>query len=685
MEAFATYILKSVTWLTGFALVYLLFLRNERYFMLKRVYLIAGIFVSFLFPLISIHYQVDIPAPAIDRQALLEASAIPVAQITPDKPFDFRLYLMLLYLTGVLILGFKIIRQAGSLFRTINEEKTEDRGEAKLVRAKLFPVSFSFFNYIFINPAINGEELKAIINHELVHVRQKHWFDLLLAEILSILQWMNPFVWIYTGFIKMNHEYLADQEALRQTSSPANYKAVLLNQLFGAPVISLSNSFNYSVNKRRFDMMKMKITSPYRKMKMLFIVPVLATIFYAFATPEYHYLTGTNNVLPQSETVVTTPGIIQGIVVDEDNKPLAGVNIVVTGTYSGSVTDASGKFIVADVPEDASMVISGAGYLTQFIRAEFPGEIEIKLIRDPEYKSQPPLRTFEFGGKPAESDDSMDEAPFVIVEEMPAYPGGDRALLQFIAENTKYPEDAKSQNIQGRVILRFYVTREGNVGGISVMKGVHPSLDAEAVRVVSMLKGFSPGRQGGIAVNTWFSVPITFTLDTEPDGGDPEGKIVPKTQTTESSGKVGAPDPPEKLLAQGIPGEIRPKVDGSVEGILGQSGPQAPVLSDEPFVIVEQMPSYPGGDIELLNFIAANTQYPEEAKVANIQGRVIVRFIVTKDGRTADASVIKGVDPLLDEEALRVVNNLGDNWIPGQQGGVPVDVWFSVPISFTLK
>jgi TonB family protein len=99
-----------------------------------------------------------------------------------------------------------------------------------------------------------------------------------------------------------------------------------------------------------------------------------------------------------------------------------------------------------------------------------------------------------------------------VVEEMPMYPGGEGELLKFIAENKKYPEAAKADTIQGKVIVRFIVNTEGNTEGITVLKGVHPLLDAEAVRVVKLLSGFKPGMQGGKAVNVWYMVPINFTL-----------------------------------------------------------------------------------------------------------------------------------------------------------------------------
>lgn len=104
----------------------------------------------------------------------------------------------------------------------------------------------------------------------------------------------------------------------------------------------------------------------------------------------------------------------------------------------------------------------------------------------------------------------------------------------------------------------------------------------------------------------------------------------------------------------------------------------------EPFVVVEEMPMFPGGEVELLKYIAEHTQYPEVAKENNIQGKVIVRFCVTSKGGVDKVSILKGVDSELDKEAIRVVQTL-PAFKPGKQGGKPVPVWYMVPINFTLK
>ena len=114
-----------------------------------------------------------------------------------------------------------------------------------------------------------------------------------------------------------------------------------------------------------------------------------------------------------------------------------------------------------------------------------------------------------------QKEESVNESqaePFVVVEEMPMFPGGDAALLKYIGMNTRYPEVAKEQNIQGKVIVRFCVKPDGGVSMTSVLKGVSPELDAEALRVVKSLPAFKAGRQSGKEVPVWYMVPISFTL-----------------------------------------------------------------------------------------------------------------------------------------------------------------------------
>jgi protein TonB len=127
-------------------------------------------------------------------------------------------------------------------------------------------------------------------------------------------------------------------------------------------------------------------------------------------------------------------------------------------------------------------------------------------VKDAEVVEEAPVQAEEV-------QENVDEAePFVVVEEMPMFPGGEAALLAYIAEHTQYPEVAKENNIQGKVIVRFCVTSKGGVDKVSILKGVDPELDKEAIRVVQTLPAFKPGKQGGKPVPVWYMVPINFTL-----------------------------------------------------------------------------------------------------------------------------------------------------------------------------
>jgi len=109
-------------------------------------------------------------------------------------------------------------------------------------------------------------------------------------------------------------------------------------------------------------------------------------------------------------------------------------------------------------------------------------------------------------------EESAEDEPFYVVEEMPMFPGGDAEIQKYIGDNVIYPEVAKENNIQGRVIVKFCVTPTGGVDQVSILKGVDTELDAEVVRVVKTLPKFKPGKQGGKPVPVWYTIPINFKL-----------------------------------------------------------------------------------------------------------------------------------------------------------------------------
>jgi len=711
MEAFASYLMKSAIWLTGFAIVYFLFLRNERYFMLKRIYLVSGILISLIFPLISFHYQVEIPAPVMSQADMSGAGgkAIPVLQQNiSGKPFDYRLILLFLYLSGITILLVRAIQHFRSIFKTISKANINELGPAKLIRASQFPASFSFFNYVFINPSVSENEAEEIMNHEIVHVQQKHWFDLLLVEILRLIQWVNPFAWIYTRFIRLNHEYLADQAALQRTASPANYRAALMNQLFESPVFSLSNSFNYSLNKKRFDMMKKIITSPYRKLKVLLVLPIFAIVFYAFATPKYNYQAQPVN--QTSETAFATidiPSPIQALQEDKNMRPEKGIPQD-TSKYSFKI----GKDFAGD--PNTLIIIDGVTRDNKTLQSIDPNAIEsISILKDKSAtalygakgdngvivvttKKRPALPVQAMSKKeqevinaPATQQEPPKQAVFVDglytdkpVSQINKELGHDWGIVKHLSSKDgfeKYGEQGKNGGID--IITRKKAIEMG-------LNPPYPRIDPEDYPT---FKG-----QGHESFNDWLRWQIKYPEDAVSRG---ISGIVTASYIVNPDGTLSAPAimySADKSLGDAVvkaivsspqwePPKNPESTDPFKASVTIKFGlPDKISIPEEPFVVVEEMPMFPGGDVALLQFIKENTQYPLSAKTNGIMGRVIVRFVVSKEGKAEEATVLRGVDPSLDAEALRVVNSF-PVFKPGSQGGKPVPVYYMVPITFPIR
>jgi TonB family protein len=562
MEALATYMLKSVIWLAGFTLIFFLFLRNERFFHLNRIYLIAGILTSFIFPFISIHYTVVLP---VVRNFQVENSVVSQIQNPVNSLIPYlKSVLLVLYASGVMFTMALMIRQGRSVLREIKRSEIILADPVKLIKTSEYTSAFSFFSYVFVNPSVTDIESREIMNHELVHIRQKHWIDLVLAGLLCMMQWFNPLVWIYVRFIRQNHEYLADEVALQRTSDPAVYKAVLLNQIVGAPVFSLTNSFSYSLNKKRFIMMKNIITSPYRRLKVLLILPVIALVLYSFARPDYKYRY-LNEVSTGFASNATEQKSVKGTVVSEDAKPLRGANVTVQGTTIGASADENGNFKIDNMPADGLLAVSFVGFKTRILKPDFNSEMTIRMIRDTvKYSSNdgpPPLyvidgkevtkadadkinpenmesvnvlkdksgltpATDKYGEKGKngvveiitkktavkEVNKNTNKDVWIVMEELPQFPGGKNALASWIAANVKYPAEALKGSIAGKVYVSFTISTSGKVKDAVVTKSASPLLNTEAIRVVSSMPDWKPGTQSGKSVAVQMEVPVEFKL-----------------------------------------------------------------------------------------------------------------------------------------------------------------------------
>ena len=252
-----------------------------------------------------------------------------------------------------------------------------------------------------------------------------------------------------------------------------------------------------------------------------------------------------------------------------------------------------------------------------------------------------------------------DSVVFQVVEEMPDFPGGMKALMDYLSKNVKYPVEAHAIGAQGRVIVSFTVKKDGSIADTKVERSVNPYLDKEAMRVIAAMPKWQPGKQRGEAVNVRFTVPVAFRLSDPP---------TPKAEEIKQS------DLDEVVVVRYGPQE------DSTPGAVGVKGENV----DQAFTVVETMPKFPEGQAGLMRYLARSIKYPVIAQKNKEQGRVIIQMIIGTDGSLSNVKVLRSVSPSLDAEAIRVVGNM-PKWEPGMQKGQAVPVKYTLPITFRLQ
>lgn len=289
METFGLYSLKAGIILALFGMIYHICLQKETFYRFNRFFLLFGMGIALLLPLYSVHYIVEV---GTDLSAfLIEGIDYPEAVTTGTNEDSALLqlcyrFLPVIYITGISVLIiFRLFGFLHLLF-AIRKNETKQYSNYNLIESSDFQGAFSFFRYIFISGQLQEYEKRIILKHEETHVRQKHWIDLVFINLLNLLWWFNPVIWLYEKAIRNNHEYLADQAVLTDHKQ-TEYQKTLVNQWFKVPVFPITNSFSYSNNLKRLSMMKKNTSNPVKQLFALIAIPALALFLWAFAEPEY--------------------------------------------------------------------------------------------------------------------------------------------------------------------------------------------------------------------------------------------------------------------------------------------------------------------------------------------------------------------------------------------------------------
>ena len=541
MGTFLVYILKSSLCLALFYLFYRLLLSKETFHRFNRIALLGVMLISCLLPLIRV---------TVDQATVVNTSVMLVeedmlmypwemqAVVQEEAAFPWREWLVAVYFLGILFFLLRNFLSLGYVFYLIRHSRCRrmENGICLVVHQAGF-APFSWMKYIVISQTDLDENGTDILTHEEAHIRNGHSWDLLLVELCVWLQWFNPAAWLLKQELQNVHEYEADEAVLRQGIDAKRYQMLLIKKAVGARLYSIANSFNHSSLKKRITMMIRKKSNPWARVKYLYVLPLAAVTVAAFARPEISEpldeissvkvndlsaITGKNS--PENLSVSSNSAAdvtLKMKVTDQAGSPIVGASVIIVNSTSGTLTDSEGYFTLK-VNNDQRISVSYVGMKSVELSVKECLEKQIKEVRlasDNDSESQLTIVSQSSESAPqsvqkvASSEIPTTNEVFMVVENMPEFPGGMSACLKFLADHVAYPKEAAEKKIQGRVIVQFVVMKDGFIANSRVIRSVDPLLDAEALRVIGLMPKWKPGTQRGQAVNVKFTMPITFRLD----------------------------------------------------------------------------------------------------------------------------------------------------------------------------
>jgi len=275
-----TYILKSFLCLVVFYGFYKLFLENESFHNFKRFYLLASVVLAFIIPLITFTEYREI----VTQEVPILSSEI--SQIKETQTNYFPVILWCIYALGVLLFSFKFLKNLlGLVLKIKKNPKFKTHNFINVLLLDLV-IPHTFLSYIFLNKQkFELQQIpKEVLLHEETHAKQKHSLDVLFIEIIQILFWFNPIVYLMKRSIKLNHEFLADQSVIKNGNSISTYQKILLAFSSNASEPQLANAINYSSIKKRFTIMKTQTSSKQNFwIRSFILLPLLAILIYSFS------------------------------------------------------------------------------------------------------------------------------------------------------------------------------------------------------------------------------------------------------------------------------------------------------------------------------------------------------------------------------------------------------------------
>ncbi len=571
------YILETTVCWLFFYLLYALWLRKETFFRTNRIYLMGTLLLGLLIPAVDV-----MPTPqavVIQDVTVYLNEVVVLAQgnvATSDTGFHISTILMAVYQVGVAVFLLRFLVSMGSIFRLFLNSEIIKKENYTLVYTSREHAPFSFLNFFFVykKNEFNETEWQQITRHEEAHIRGAHTFDVLLAEVLTILFWFNPLIYMYKYAIRNVHEYLADAAVIK-TVPTVHYGQFLVS--FALPGFRMANNFNHSQLKKRIIMMTKTQSSKFALAKYTLFIPLALILFVIFSCKDDVQNLITDDVTEHQQRVLVydeNEGVAREYIKAhkkaEDGNGKTHFDKVEEVTISAlkvfeqkmsteyeqetnpakkealkerfldelkqGAEDARVTFFIVEKGEDGieKMCTTGNKGDNPFKKLN-KKEIEenvrsIEQEKDPD-KRRSMINDFEVGiknktGKNINFGVSEETNVYTIVDEMPLFPGcgyetdaekrkkcAEKQMLQYIYTNITYPAEAIEAGIEGIAIVSFVVETDGQITHPKILRSVGYETDEEVIRIVENMPDWIPGIHEGKAVRVKFNLPVRFKLE----------------------------------------------------------------------------------------------------------------------------------------------------------------------------
>ncbi|MCB0616134.1 MAG: TonB family protein [Phaeodactylibacter sp.] len=593
-----TYILQATFCWAVFYALYAGLLSRATFFQHNRAYLLGSLLLGLALPLVDWQILLSSSQPELLVVTLqpitigMENLEVVITATAAEPGLGWWEVLLAAYWLGVGITGLRFAHGLRKLWRLYQHSERQKQDGHTLVITEAWHAPFSFFNTLFWSRQMPypPEDEKKILRHEQAHMRGWHSLDILLVELLGVVFWPSPLIYLYSRSLRVVHEYLADEAVLRTTKKKKQYGHLLLSQSQSGHPIVLANHFINSQLKKRILMMTKTKSKRHMLTRYLLALPLVCLLAFTFARPgEKQALASTTTEIAKDSGDVDRMPVFAGCETEKTESEQAScskqklVEFMISKLEypeAAKKAEVEGKVLVQfTIAQDGAVqdaeVLQGIGYGCD--------EAALAVVTTmpnwtPAMKDGKPVAlkmtlpfTFSLPKGTAQLGEDKEEV-FKVVEEMPRFPGCDeegvsegelvqcsnRKLFEYIFNNIKYPKEAKDADIEGTAVVSFVVDKEGWVKDIKVARPLHESIDAEVIRAVKQMNEMDerwiPGRQKGKAVNVQFNLPVKFLLEAERKQLQiPEGAKDLKLQNFSAS-----PNPTSSLLNLQFEAEAQP-------------------------------------------------------------------------------------------------------------------------------